>query len=229
MKCARTFLALLKDCTCRYEHIKMVPVSSKLWTKKHGFGRKDMPRSRSTQTVNLKMRQRSEFWSKKELNQRKSSYTRASRLILSKGKNIESVEGITGSLSLHLVRKMCTTLQANGKFGSMQTTTTAGSDEPLKLALAMALLRSKLVNKTSETSHPPPDTSSSEALKWKRKIEKLNLVIKELVKEKDEEKERFNRIIAGLLAEKEKDKVDKDAMLNRMSQIEAMLTATVRR
>ncbi|KAJ0696372.1 hypothetical protein HanLR1_Chr10g0356371 [Helianthus annuus] len=35
----------------------MVPVSSKLWTKKHGFGRKDMPRCRSTQTVNLKMRQ----------------------------------------------------------------------------------------------------------------------------------------------------------------------------
>ncbi|XP_022026530.1 uncharacterized protein LOC110927205 isoform X3 [Helianthus annuus] len=55
------------------------------------------------------------------------------------------------------------------RFGSMQTTTTAGSDEPLKLALAMALLRSKLVNKTSETSHPPSDTSSSEALKWKRK------------------------------------------------------------
>ncbi|KAJ0610278.1 putative protein MULTIPOLAR SPINDLE 1 [Helianthus annuus] len=51
----------------------------------------------------------------------------------------------------------------------MQTTTTAGSDEPLKLALAMALLRSKLVNKTSETSHPPSDTSSSAALKWKRK------------------------------------------------------------
>ncbi|KAM0010343.1 putative protein MULTIPOLAR SPINDLE 1 [Helianthus debilis subsp. tardiflorus] len=50
-----------------------------------------------------------------------------------------------------------------------ETTTTAGSDEPLKLALAMALLRSKLVNKTSETSHPPSDTSSSEALKWKRK------------------------------------------------------------
>ncbi|XP_021989014.1 uncharacterized protein LOC110885626 isoform X1 [Helianthus annuus] len=115
------------------------------------------------------------------------------------------------------------------RFGSMQTTTTAGSDEPLKLALAMALLRSKLVNKTSETSHPPSDTSSSEALIWKRKIEKLNLVIKELVKEKDEEKERFNRIIAGLLAEKEKDKVNKYAMLDRMSQIEVMLTATVRR
>ncbi|KAJ0606966.1 uncharacterized protein LOC110940239 isoform X3 [Helianthus annuus] len=60
-------------------------------------------------------------------------------------------------------------------------------------------------------------------------IEKLNLVIKELIKEKDEEKERFNGIIAGLLAEKDKDKVDKDAMFDRMSQIEAMLTATVRR
>ncbi|KAJ0682423.1 putative protein MULTIPOLAR SPINDLE 1 [Helianthus annuus] len=34
---------------------------------------------------------------------------------LSKGKNIESVDGIVGSLSLHLVRKMCTTLQGNGK------------------------------------------------------------------------------------------------------------------
>ncbi|KAJ0492612.1 hypothetical protein HanIR_Chr12g0576821 [Helianthus annuus] len=60
-------------------------------------------------------------------------------------------------------------------------------------------------------------------------IEKLNLVIKQLVKEKDEEKERFNGIIAGLLAEKEKDKVDKNVILNRMSQIEAMLTTTVRR
>ncbi|XP_035830491.1 uncharacterized protein LOC110886452 isoform X2 [Helianthus annuus] len=167
----------------------MVPVSSKLWTKKHGFGRKDMPRSRSTQTVNLKMRQR-DYW------QLVTTFS------------AENVHYITSK-----------------RFGSMQTTTTDDSDEPLKLALAMALLRSKLVNKTSETSHPPSDTSSSEALKWKCKIEKLNLVIKELVKEKDEEKERFNRINAGLLAEKEKDKVDKDAML----QIEAMLTATVRR
>ncbi|XP_022016224.1 protein MULTIPOLAR SPINDLE 1 isoform X1 [Helianthus annuus] len=49
---------------------------------------------------------------------------------------------------------------------SETTTATAGSDEPLKLALAMALLRSKLVNKAS---HPPSDTSSCEALKWKRK------------------------------------------------------------
>ncbi|KAF5759639.1 hypothetical protein HanXRQr2_Chr15g0683901 [Helianthus annuus] len=61
------------------------------------------------------------------------------------------------------------------------------------------------------------------------KIEKSNLVIKELVKENDEEKERLNGVIAGLLAKKEKDKVDKDVMLNRMSQIEAMLTAMVQR
>uniref|UniRef100_A0A251SSV7 Uncharacterized protein n=1 Tax=Helianthus annuus TaxID=4232 RepID=A0A251SSV7_HELAN len=60
-------------------------------------------------------------------------------------------------------------------------------------------------------------------------IEKSNLVIKELVKENDEEKERLNGVIAGLLAKKEKDKVDKDVMLNRMSQIEAMLTAMVQR
>ncbi|KAM0068545.1 putative protein HEAT INTOLERANT 4 [Helianthus debilis subsp. tardiflorus] len=62
-----------------------------------------------------------------------------------------------------------------------------------------------------------------------KKIEKLNLVIKELVKEKDEEKESLNGVIACLLVEKEKDKVDKDVMLNRMSQIEAMLTVVVRR
>ncbi|KAJ0880966.1 putative transposase, Ptta/En/Spm, plant [Helianthus annuus] len=60
-------------------------------------------------------------------------------------------------------------------------------------------------------------------------IEKLNLVIKELVKTNDEEKERLDGIIATLLAEKEKDKADKDALLERMSQIEAMLTATVRK
>ena len=53
----------------------------------------------------------------------------------------------------------------------------------------------------------------------------MNLVIKELVKEKDEDKERFEGIIAGLVAEKEKDNADKEAMLNRMAQIEAMLTA----
>ncbi|MFS7942715.1 hypothetical protein Hanom_Chr06g00491671 [Helianthus anomalus] len=53
--------------------------------------------------------------------------------------------------------------------------------------------------------------------------------MKKLVKENDEEKERLNGDIACLLAEKEKDKVDKDVMLNRMSQIETMLTAMVRR
>ncbi|KAJ0819727.1 hypothetical protein HanPSC8_Chr16g0699381 [Helianthus annuus] len=60
-------------------------------------------------------------------------------------------------------------------------------------------------------------------------IEKSNLVIKEIVKENDEEKERLNRSIAGLLAEKEENKVDKDVVLNRMSQIEVMLTDMVRR
>ncbi|MFS7925871.1 hypothetical protein Hanom_Chr04g00290281 [Helianthus anomalus] len=49
----------------------------------------------------------------------------------------------------------------------------------------------------------------------------------ELIKEKDEEKERLNGIIAGLLAEKEKDKVYKDVMLDMMSRIEAMLTSTI--
>ncbi|KAM0041974.1 hypothetical protein Hdeb2414_s0011g00372661 [Helianthus debilis subsp. tardiflorus] len=33
-------------------------------------------------------------------------------------------------------------------------------------------------------------------------IEKLNLVIKELIKEKDEEKERLNGIVVGLLVQK---------------------------
>ncbi|MFS8029279.1 hypothetical protein Hanom_Chr16g01520501 [Helianthus anomalus] len=55
----------------------------------------------------------------------------------------------------------------------------------------------------------------------------LNLIINELVKENDDEKERLYGIIVGLLAEKEKDKVDKDAMLDTISQIEAMLTSTI--
>ncbi|MFS7913472.1 hypothetical protein Hanom_Chr02g00142191 [Helianthus anomalus] len=59
-------------------------------------------------------------------------------------------------------------------------------------------------------------------------IEKVNLVIKELVEENDKE-EKLNRIIAGPSAEKEKDKMDKDTMLNRISQVEAMLTAIVLR
>ncbi|XP_076912541.1 uncharacterized protein LOC143570905 [Bidens hawaiensis] len=58
-------------------------------------------------------------------------------------------------------------------------------------------------------------------------IEKLNLVIKELVKEKEDEKERLNGIIAELVAEKEKDKAEKDAMLDRMTNIEAMLKSIV--
>ncbi|KAL8254580.1 hypothetical protein R6Q59_032801 [Mikania micrantha] len=46
--------------------------------------------------------------------------------------------------------------------------------------------------------------------------EKLNEIIKELVKEKEEEKERLNGIIAELEAEKEKHKMKKDAMSNRI-------------
>ncbi|KAI3671000.1 hypothetical protein L1987_87646 [Smallanthus sonchifolius] len=51
----------------------------------------------------------------------------------------------------------------------MASETTAGSDESLKLALAMALLRSKLLKNTSDTPHPPSATSNSEDLKWKNK------------------------------------------------------------
>ena len=36
--------------------------------------------------------------------------------ILSKGTSIEHVQGIVGSLSLRLVKKMCTTSQGNGKY-----------------------------------------------------------------------------------------------------------------
>ncbi|XP_021999089.1 uncharacterized protein LOC110895994 isoform X2 [Helianthus annuus] len=60
-------------------------------------------------------------------------------------------------------------------------------------------------------------------------IEKVNLIIKELVEGKDGEEEKLNRIIAGPSTEKEKDKVDKYTMLNRISQVEAMLTAIVLR
>ncbi|KAL8233787.1 hypothetical protein R6Q59_019887 [Mikania micrantha] len=54
--------------------------------------------------------------------------------------------------------------------------------------------------------------------------EKLNEIIKEILKEKEEEeKERLNGIIAELEAEKEKHKVENDAMSNRMLKIEDML------
>ncbi|KAL8237028.1 hypothetical protein R6Q59_018109 [Mikania micrantha] len=60
------------------------------------------------------------------------------------------------------------------------------------------------------------------------KNEKLNKIIKDLVKEK-EEKERLNGIIAELEAEKEKHKMEKDVMSNRMPKIEDMLKTMVRR
>lgn len=56
------------------------------------------------------------------------------------------------------------------KEGGMASETTAGSDESLKLAIAIALLRSKVLKKHSETPHPPSATSSSDAIKWKRKV-----------------------------------------------------------
>ncbi|KAL8238330.1 hypothetical protein R6Q59_019411 [Mikania micrantha] len=59
--------------------------------------------------------------------------------------------------------------------------------------------------------------------------EKLNEIIKELVKEKRRRKIRLNGIIAELEAEKEKHKMEKDAMSNRMSKIEDMLKTMVRR
>ncbi|KAM0036735.1 putative Transposase-associated domain-containing protein [Helianthus debilis subsp. tardiflorus] len=60
-------------------------------------------------------------------------------------------------------------------------------------------------------------------------IEKLNEIIKELVKEKEEDKERFNGIIGGLVAQMEREKEEKEAMLVRMMKIEAMLTTLVRK
>ncbi|MFS7951987.1 hypothetical protein Hanom_Chr07g00601691 [Helianthus anomalus] len=60
-------------------------------------------------------------------------------------------------------------------------------------------------------------------------IEKLNEIIKELVKEKEEDKERFNGIIGGLVAQMEKEKEEKEAILVRMTKIEAMLTTSVRK
>ncbi|KAL4589920.1 hypothetical protein LXL04_002832 [Taraxacum kok-saghyz] len=51
----------------------------------------------------------------------------------------------------------------------MASKTNAGSDESLKLALAMTLLRSKFLKKPSETPHPPSATSTSDVIKWKRK------------------------------------------------------------
>ncbi|KAM0014765.1 hypothetical protein Hdeb2414_s0033g00718091 [Helianthus debilis subsp. tardiflorus] len=61
--------------------------------------------------------------------------------------------------------------------------------------------------------------------KQDQEIERLNVIIQDIVKEKEEEKERLNDIIAGLMVEKEKDKAEKEAMNERMANIEAMLKA----
>ncbi|KAF5814205.1 hypothetical protein HanXRQr2_Chr03g0108371 [Helianthus annuus] len=52
-------------------------------------------------------------------------------------------------------------------------------------------------------------------------IERLNVITHDIVKEK----ELLNDIIAGLVVEKEKDKAEKEAMNERMTNIEAMLKA----
>ncbi|XP_035838044.1 uncharacterized protein LOC118485728 [Helianthus annuus] len=58
-----------------------------------------------------------------------------------------------------------------------------------------------------------------------QEIERLNVIIQDIVKEKEEEKEMLNDIIAGLVVEKEKDKAEKEIMNERMANIEVMLKA----
>ncbi|XP_023730446.1 protein MULTIPOLAR SPINDLE 1 isoform X2 [Lactuca sativa] len=72
------------------------------------------------------------------------------------------------------------------KEGGMASETTAGSDESLKLAIAIALLRSKVLKKHSETPHPPSATSSSDAIKWKRKAKERKQEIFRLKKNLEE-------------------------------------------
>ncbi|KAL8209183.1 hypothetical protein R6Q57_008595 [Mikania cordata] len=50
-----------------------------------------------------------------------------------------------------------------------------------------------------------------------------------ILKEKEEEKERLNGIIAELESEKEKRKAEKEAMSNRMSKIVDMLKTLIRK
>ncbi|KAL8225373.1 hypothetical protein R6Q57_017930 [Mikania cordata] len=59
--------------------------------------------------------------------------------------------------------------------------------------------------------------------------EKLNEIIKEILKEKEEEKERLNGIIAELEAEKKKHKEEKEAISNRVPKIEDMLKTLIRK
>ncbi|KAI3524295.1 hypothetical protein L1887_02948 [Cichorium endivia] len=70
--------------------------------------------------------------------------------------------------------------------GGMASETTAGSDESLKLAIAMALIRSKFLKNPSETLHPPSATSNSDAIKWKRKAKERKQEIIRLRKNLEE-------------------------------------------
>ncbi|XP_024980681.1 protein MULTIPOLAR SPINDLE 1 isoform X3 [Cynara cardunculus var. scolymus] len=64
----------------------------------------------------------------------------------------------------------------------MASNTTAGSEERLKLAIAMALLRSKILNKPDT----PSATLNSDALKWKRKAKERKEEILRLKHDLDE-------------------------------------------
>ncbi|KAI3797962.1 hypothetical protein L1987_33227 [Smallanthus sonchifolius] len=55
------------------------------------------------------------------------------------------------------------------------------------------------------------------------KIQKLNGIIEELVKEKEDDKERLNGVIEDLVKEKERDKVKKQVILDRMTKFEELL------
>ncbi|KAM0044087.1 putative HAD-superfamily hydrolase, subfamily IG, 5'-nucleotidase [Helianthus debilis subsp. tardiflorus] len=109
------------------------------------------------------------------------------------------------------------------------------TDNGTPLAQKLKLLRSErdwIVDQAHHLRHEDIDASEKEKLSAKLallEIEKLKEIIKELVKEKEEDKERFNGIIGGLMAKMEKKKEEKEAMLVRMTKIEAMLTNSVRK
>ncbi|KAI3745044.1 hypothetical protein L1987_58144 [Smallanthus sonchifolius] len=67
-----------------------------------------------------------------------------------------------------------------------------------------------------------PSTSCSSTT-YIHEIQKLNGIIEELVKEKEEDKEMLNGVIEDLVKEKERDKVEKQVILDRMTKFEELL------